>query len=102
MGGKSIAHRAASYRARKAVLKYKMSDIFKNQVIKEYPNCIGTYEDCPSEIKNPEEPPEQCRKCPLFIESKYYKEFSKRDMLERSRELAELFKSLKEKEEKLQ
>lgn len=99
MGGRSIAHRAASYRARKAMLKYKMSDLFKDKIKKEYPNCVGTFEDCPKEIQNPEEPPENCKKCPIFVESKYYEKVVKNENIERLKELAKLFqKSQNQKE----
>lgn len=101
MGGRSIAHRAASYRARKAMLKYKMSDIFKEKVKKEYPNCVGTFEDCPKEIANPEDAPEQCRKCPLFVESKYYERYATEEKMEKAKELAKLFQDLRNKENEI-
>lgn len=97
MGGKSIAHRAASYRARRAMLKYKIGDIFKEKVRKEYPNCAGTFEDCPKEILNPEEAPEQCKKCPIFVESKYYEKYATEEKIEKARELAQIFEELRKK-----
>ncbi|MEM5861222.1 MAG: hypothetical protein QXJ20_02410 [Candidatus Aenigmatarchaeota archaeon] len=97
MGGRSIAHRAASYRARRAMLKYKMSDIFKEKIRKEYPNCVGTFSDCPEAIANPDEPPEQCKKCPIFVESKYYEKQANKETLEKAKELAQLFQELRNK-----
>ncbi len=33
---------------------------------KKYPNCVGTYPDCPDKIEDPNNPPEQCKKCPMY------------------------------------
>ncbi len=33
---------------------------------KKYPHCVGTYPDCPDKIEDPSNPPEQCKKCPMY------------------------------------
>jgi len=31
----------------------------------KYPNCIGTFPDCPKEI-DPKNPPDVCKRCPNY------------------------------------
>lgn len=38
-----------------------------------FPKCKGTLDICPRAIEDFKNPPESCRKCSTFIESKYYK-----------------------------
>ncbi len=33
---------------------------------RKYPHCVGTYPDCPDKIEDPNNPPEQCKKCPMY------------------------------------
>ena len=61
----------------------------------EYPKCAGSDKDCPEEITNPKQPPEPCRNCPQFKESKYAKELLTDERIKRAKELAELFDNMK-------
>ena len=96
MGGRSIGYRAAQERARIRMRKLKMNIVFNPRIkLRKYPKCAGYMEGCPPEITNPKEPPEQCRKCPNFIESKYYTELMEAERIKRVKELAELFESIR-------
>ena len=95
MGGKSIAHKTRGEKSRRRILKYSMSDIYKSAKPSKYPDCIGTFQDCPEEITNPKQPPEPCRNCPQFKESKYAKELLTDERIKRAKELAELFDNMK-------
>lgn len=35
------------------------------------------------------------QKCPLFVESKYYKEYSNKEKIDKARELAQLFQEIR-------
>jgi|GEM_PF-3822480 len=96
MGGKSIAHMARSREARFRMNKLKMADIFNPKItLEKYPKCAGSMKDCPENIQDLKNPPEQCRKCPQFMESKYAKELLADRQVKRAKELAELFGSIK-------
>ena len=82
MGGKSIAHRAAQYRQRQraryvTMAKYHpLSADNPNALGKrsgKFPNCIDFFDDCPPQINDPNNPPDQCKTCPKYRESKYFR-----------------------------
>ena len=56
-------------RRHKQVIKWKPKPetvkIFEEGV-KNFPNCVGTYPDCPESVDVAKEP---CSKCPVFLES---------------------------------
>lgn len=56
---------------RKAVVKYKRKPesvrIFEG-AIKDFPECTGTYPDCPEKVDVSQDP---CMHCPIFLESKH-------------------------------
>ena len=93
MGGRSIAHKARGEKSRRRMLKYSMSDIYKSAKPSKYPDCINTFQDCPTEITDPKQPPEQCKNCPQFKESKYYDKTEEQQ--KRVKELSELFANLR-------
>ena len=39
---------------------------------KDYPNCPGTFSDCPEKIEDPKDPPKQCKTCPKYVNSEFY------------------------------
>ncbi len=43
-------------------------DQLRKKVEKKYPECVGSYKDCPKEITDVNNPPEQCKKCPKYHE----------------------------------
>ena len=53
--------------------KFK-SDIFASVGKgKTYPSCSSTFDDCPPQINDPNNPPDQCKTCPKYRESKYFR-----------------------------
>jgi hypothetical protein len=34
----------------------------------KYPNCTGSYPECPPEIKDKTNPPDECHLCPVYLE----------------------------------
>jgi hypothetical protein len=54
---------------RKTVVKYKPKPenvrIFE-EALKSFPNCVGTYPDCPEEVDVTQDP---CMHCPIYLES---------------------------------
>jgi len=36
----------------------------------KYPNCIGSYPECPSAIEDQANPPSECHLCPVYMEWK--------------------------------
>lgn len=36
----------------------------------KYPNCSGSYPECPESIEDRGNPPGECRLCPVFLEWK--------------------------------
>ncbi|MCD6215647.1 MAG: hypothetical protein J7J92_01065 [Candidatus Aenigmarchaeota archaeon] len=49
------------------------SSLFDNVNKQAYPNCIGFFDDCPPQINDPNNPPDQCKTCPKYRESKYFR-----------------------------
>ncbi len=35
-----------------------------------YPNCVGSYPECPEKIEDKDNPPSDCIICPVYIEWK--------------------------------
>jgi hypothetical protein len=60
---------------RKQVVKYKRKPenirIFE-KATKEFPECTGTYPDCPEAVDITKDP---CMHCPIFLESKHRKSY---------------------------
>ncbi len=57
--GKSPSHKKSSVTVPKwAVAQDRFSK-------KKFPNCAGTFPDCPAEVK-PDAVPDACRLCPMF------------------------------------
>jgi len=42
----------------------KEQDQFRKE--KKYPNCAGTFPECPTEIDINKEPIDECKKCPMY------------------------------------
>jgi hypothetical protein len=36
----------------------------------KYPNCSGAYPECPPEVEDKHNPPDECRLCPVYLEWK--------------------------------
>jgi len=36
----------------------------------KYPNCTGSYPECPPSIEDKHDPPDECHLCPVFLELK--------------------------------
>jgi hypothetical protein len=36
----------------------------------KYPNCTGSYPECPPIIEEKKNPPGECRLCPVYLEKK--------------------------------
>ncbi len=36
----------------------------------KYPNCIGSYPECPPKIEDKRNPPKECKLCPVYLEWK--------------------------------
>lgn len=92
MGRKSIAARAARESARRRAMKMSMNDIYKSFTAK-YPHCAGLMAECPPVIDDPKNPPEKCRICPNFMESRYHK--GSDAAAERIKEIHNLFASMR-------
>lgn len=98
MGGRSVGERAVKDK-RRARLKKSFGKWMEMQTMgvakpRDYPECAASMKDCPPAIEYPNNPPDCCRLCPQYIESKFYHE---RNPQERARELAELFAGLRKK-----
>lgn len=66
--------RSSMYRRAKEVsnIKIRNKRIVNDQNIsKIYSNCLGVFGYCPDSIADPKSPPESCKKCIQFQESKY-------------------------------
>jgi hypothetical protein len=98
MGGKSVAARAARESARKRMARFSMNDIYRSATAK-YPACAGLMPDCPQAIEEPKSPPEKCKPCPNFMESKFYKKPAAED---RVRELHSLFASIRKSHQEIE
>jgi hypothetical protein len=40
------------------------------KIRRKYPNCSGSYPECPPEIEDKNNPPGECRLCPVYFEWK--------------------------------
>ena len=78
MGGGTAGRRFDKEKARKGLFR-KKTDKEVEQI--PYPNCRGSFDDCP----NPEDfdkavsedksnPSDRCKRCPIFKDSKFYKQ----------------------------
>lgn len=46
------------------------SELAWEKIKKKYPNCVGSYPDCPGEIEDKNNPPTECVICPVYMEWK--------------------------------
>lgn len=92
MSSKSVAARAARENARKRAGRFSINSIYRKGPRKEYPECAGSHETCPSQIEDLKNPPEKCRKCPEFLESSHYEKTFDEDRL---RQFHDLFSSIR-------
>jgi hypothetical protein len=58
--GRSPSHKKSSVRVPQWAVE---QNSFQRE--KKYPNCTGTFPECPQEIK-PDSVDDECRKCPLY------------------------------------
>jgi len=62
--------------------KFEMDmDKLRKMHEKKYPDCVGEYKDCPKEIPDKNNPPEQCKKCPKYDEWRHSKIIEKKKKL---------------------
>ena len=55
---------------KKVSKKKKESERAWDKIKGKYPNCSGSYPECPPTIENKADPPNECHICPVFIERK--------------------------------
>ncbi len=59
------AKKFAKQKARMSVFRKGKSHLDQRaEQFGKYPKCRGLFEDCPKEIKDPKNPPKECRSCP--------------------------------------
>jgi hypothetical protein len=92
MSSKSVAARSARESARKRIGKFSINSIYKKVPAAGYPECAGVQETCPNQIEDLKNPPEKCRKCPHFMDSRHYEKHFNGDRL---KQFHELFASLR-------
>jgi len=50
--------------------KKSEAEIAWEKIRKSYPNCIGSYPECPPSIEDKNNPPQECKLCPVYLEWK--------------------------------
>ncbi|GCC10526.1 MAG TPA: hypothetical protein ENI78_00310 [Euryarchaeota archaeon] len=44
------------------------AEIAWDKIRRSYPNCVGSYPECPKAIEDKYKPPEECLTCPVYAE----------------------------------
>ncbi len=87
MSSKSVAARSARESARKRMGKFSINSIYRKSPSADYPNCAGSNGSCPNQIEDLKNPPEKCRKCPQFLDSRHHEKLFSEDRLKQFHEL---------------
>lgn len=85
----TVGAQAAKDRARQRLKDAKWKE--KKMRIEPYPSCISSGQGCPPSIPEPNNPPSQCKFCPMYMDSKFCVKDEQKEK-ERAKELAGLFK----------
>lgn len=92
MGRRSVATRTAGEISRRKLGKSMISSIYRQKSFSRYPECPGSMAGCPDRIENPSSPPENCGRCPNFLESSFYKKPPPEEKIQELRALFEEFR----------
>jgi hypothetical protein len=46
------------------------SELAWERIKGKYPHCSGSYPECPNDIQDKDNPPGECRLCPVYMEWK--------------------------------
>ena len=68
--GKPSVKQMTRKQKKKVPRKKTENELLWLKIKNKYPNCIGSYPECPPAIPEKASPPDECRPCPVYIEWK--------------------------------